>query len=329
MRAAILPVFVLAFLPRPALPDVTGAVNDHVLSATRHFAETAGALADAATADCRAMSLRPAYQDAFDGWMGLSHLGFGPLEQDGRALTIEFWPDPRGLVARTVRGLVADADPVVDDPQAFAEVSIAGRGLMALERVIHGDNADYGLEDYECRYARAIAVDLAAIAADIRTDWADHAQLMLTAGTADNSRYLSAKEPEQALYTALLSAIEFDADQRIGRPMGTFDKPRPKSAEAWRSDRPLRNIRLSLAALRDLAIHMSDTPIPVTEAAFETAQQTAMALDDARLAGVADPQSRLKIEILQQQIRAIGDAVRGEIGGGLGLTAGFNSRDGD
>lgn len=325
MRLALL----LALLPLPALSGVPEVVNDRILPAIERFASAAHALAETAEQDCTADALRPAYQDSFDAWMGLSHLGFGPLEQDGRALTIEFWPDPRGLVPRTVRGLVADADPVVDDPLAFPDVSIAGRGLMALEQLLYGEAADYGRDDYACRYAIAIGTDLAAIAEAVRAGWHDHAQLMLSAGEDGNDRYLSPREPQQALYTALLSSLEFDADQRLGRPMGSFDKPRPKLAEAWRSDRPLRNIALSLDALRDLAVTLSDRPLPVTEAAFDTAQATAASLDDPRLQGVNNPQGRLKAEILQQQIRAIRDAVLAEIGGDLGLTAGFNSKDGD
>ncbi|SES73095.1 imelysin family protein [Paracoccus homiensis] len=315
----------LALLPLPAMAGTPEVVNDHILPATDRFATAAHALADAAGADCSASALDTPYQQAFDAWMGLSHLAFGPLEQDGRALTVAFWPDPRGLVARSVRGLVADQDPVVDDPAGFAEVSIAGRGLMALEQLMADE-----VGDYECRYARAIATDLATIADAVQADWQDHAQLMLDAGQDGNDRYLSAREADQAIYTALLSGIEFDADQRLGRPMGSFDKPRPKLAEAWRSDRPLRNIELSLAALRDMAVALSDDPIPLTEAAFDNAQaQVAELQDDPRLEGVTDPTQRLKVEILQQRIRAIGTAIEGEIGGGLGLTAGFNSKDGD
>ena len=322
MRLAL----ILALLPLPAFADVSQVIDDHILPATKGFAAATHALADKAQVDCAPDAIRPAYQSAFDAWMGLSHLGFGPLEQDGRALTIEFWPDPRGLVRRATAGLIADSDPVVDKPDAFAEVSIAGRGLMALEQLLYESQAD---PDYACRYARAVATDLAALADAVQADWRSHADLMRTAGESGNDRYISAKEPQQVLYTALLSTLEFDADQRLGRPMGSFDKPRPKLAEAWRSDRPLQNIRLSLDALRALATGMSDTPIPVTEAAFDTAQATAASLDDPRLASVDDPQSRLKIEILQQQIRAIGAAVEAEIGGDLGLTAGFNSKDGD
>lgn len=319
-----------AFLPLPATAGIQDAIDDHILPATEAFYAATTELAETATKDCTAGSLRPAYQDVFDAWMGISHLSFGPLETDGRALAIAFWPDPRGMVPRTVSGLIADSDPVVNDPENFAAVSVAARGFMALERLLYDDDlSGYGPEDYSCRYAQAISTDLKRMADGILADWLDHAELMTSAGANGNSHYLSDSEVTQTLYTALLTTLEFNADQRLGRPLGSFERPRPTRAEAYRSGRSLRNLTLSLKALRELAEALSDHEIPATERSFETVLATAGSLDDPIFAGVGEPQSRLRIEILQQQIRAVRDAVSAEIGGELGLSAGFNSRDGD
>ena len=86
---------------------------------------------------------------------------------------------------------------------------------------------------------------------------------------------------------------------------------------------------LSLEALRDLAVALSDQPIPQTEAAFAAALEVAHDLDDPVFATVADPSGRLKVEILQQRIATVQVAVAGEIGATLGVTQGFNSADGD
>lgn len=321
---------ILALLPLPAGAGVQETIADHIIPAAEEFSIATKALAQAAAKDCTAKALQPDYQRAFDAWMGMSHLSFGPLETDGRALAIEFWPDPRGMVSRTVSGMIADIDPAVDDPAEFATVSIAGRGFMALEQLLYEDDlSGYGPDDYACRYARAISDDLNRVAHDILADWSDHAELMTSAGDGDNAHYLSADEVTQTLYTSLLTTLEFNADQRLGRPLGTFERPRPTRAEAYRSGRSLRNLTLSLSALYDLAGTMFDRDMPVTDRSFETVLETARSLDDPIFAGVEDPQSRLKIEILQQQVRAARDAVSAEIGGELGLSAGFNSRDGD
>ena len=131
------------------------------------------------------------------------------------------------------------------------------------------------------------------------------------------------------LFTQLTTALEFDADQRLGLPMGTFDRPRPNRAEARRSHRPLRNVVLSLTALRQLAALLPDAAPEKTLAAFDTAIAEAARLDDPDFAGVDTPQGRFKLESLQNRIRDARAAAIAEIGPALGVSAGFNSADGD
>ncbi len=159
-------------------------------------------------------------------------------------------------------------------------------------------------------------------------DWGPFGDLMLTAGQPGNPRFLTPDEATQALFTQLVTGLDQIADRRIGRPLGTFDTPRPDLAEARASARSLRNIRLSLAALRDLARHLAPDSAR-TLAALDRAIGQASALDDPTLAGIADPQGWLKLQILQQSVRAARDTAITEIGPALGVTVGFNSADGD
>lgn len=314
----------------PAMAGVKEAVNDHALPAAHSFAVQAKALAVNAAADCTAPSVIPSYHNAFDAWLELQHLSFGPLEVDGRALAISFWPDKRGMVASTVARLVSDEDAAVSDPMAFAEVSVAARGLFALERLLFDEAyTGYGREDYACDLVRAIAGDLDRMASAIDTEWQAQAQALLTAGEEGNTAYLTDKEAAQRLYTALLAGLDFNADQRLGRPLGTFDRPRPERAEARRSERSLRNVIQSVTALRDLATALSDAPTPATDAAFDTVLANARDLMDPVFAGVDDPATRLKVEIVQQGIRAASAAIQAELGVQLGVGSGFNSADGD
>ena len=111
--------------------------------------------------------------------------------------------------------------------------------------------------------------------------------------------------------------------------MGSFDAPKPQVAEARRSGRSLRNVVLSLEALRDFARTLSDQPTPKTDAAFDRALSAARVLEDPVFAGVADPISRIRVEALQNDVRAIAEAVGAEIAPALGVSVGFNSADGD
>lgn len=327
MRPSLVLVCALA---SPAMADVDKVVADHILPAVARFAEETQTLADTALIDCSAPALRPAYQDTFDAWMGISHVHFGPLETDGRSLAIAFWPDPRGMVPKAVERLVATRDAAVDSETAFAEVSVAGRGLFTLEAMLYDDaQSGYGRGDYGCRLATALAIDLARTGRALNEGWHDYAPLLLTPGTAGNTAYLGERDAVQELYTALMTGLEFTKDQRIGRPMGTFERPRPTRAEAWRAGRPQRNVVLSLEALRGLAGTLAGRALPRTDAAFAAALAVAKALDDPDFAGVEDPAKRLKLEILQQKIAQIQQAASDEIGVALGVAAGFNSLDGD
>ncbi len=320
--------FVLAFAAGPVAADVNAVIDAHILPGYAAFAEATTALDDAA-ADCAPETIRPAWNEAFDAWLGVSHLRFGPVEQDGRSVVIAFWPDERGATPKALAGLIADEDPIIETPEGTARVSVAARGLFALEYLLYDPQfAEAG--PYGCALIRALTEDLAALAAETNEAWqGGYAETMRSAGAEGNATYLSDREARQALFTALLSGLEFTADQRLGRPLGTFDRPRPTRAEAWRSERGQRNVVLSLRALSDLARHLTDDGAPLTDAALAHAIERAESLDDPAFTGVSDPSSRLKIEIVQQAVRAARDAALAEIGPSLGVSAGFNSADGD
>ena len=309
----------------PVQADVAEALRDHILPGYAGFAGAAAELAQAAEGSCDPQVLRPAWNAAFDAWMGVSHLHLGPVEKDGRGLAIAFWPDPKGLGWKHQQALMA-GDPAALEPGPFADQSVAARGLFGLERLLYpaGD-----LPADPCPLIRATAADLARMAAEVQQDWqAGFADVLLTAGAEGNTAYLTADEARQALFTQLATALEFDADQRLGRPLGSFDRPRPERAEAAASGRSLRNLVLSLRALRDFARTLSPE-LPQSMAAFDRAIALAEALEDPALAGVADPSGRLKVEIVQQSVRSLRQAVIAELGGRLGVSVGFNSADGD
>ncbi len=306
-----------------ARADVAEAVSGHILPGYAAFRDRTAVLA--AEASCDPALLRPAFNAAFDAWMAVGHLRLGPAEEEGRALAIAFWPDPKGMGQKAQKRLLAD-DPAALTPERFAEQSVAARGLFALERLLYPEAPP--VTD-TCPLIRATVADLARMAAEIDAGWTGgYADRLLTAGTAGNDTFLSQAEARQALFTQLATGLEFVADQRLGRPLGTFDRPRPERAEARPSGRSQRNIALSLAALRDLAVRL-EPQSPLTQAAFDRAIARVDALDDPALRGVGDPQERLKIEILQQAVQSVREAAIAEIAPALGVDLGFNSQDGD
>lgn len=312
-------------LATPALADFPQTVSDHILPGYAAFAGATRALASEATNSCNAEALRPAYQAAFDAWMGVSHLRFGPVEAGGIGLAIAYWPDPKGTGAKAQRALM-QGDPALLEPARFADQSVAARGFFALERLLYPAEP---LPSDACPLIRATTLDLARVAMMVHEAWlTGYAKTVLTAGEAGNTTYLSRPEVRQTLFTQVMVALEFDLDQRLGRPLGTFERPFPERAEGVPSTRPQRNLILSLQALQEMVATLTPD-VPLTMAAFDHAIDLAKGLDDPSFAGVADPQSRLKIEIVQQAVAALRDTALAELGPELDVGIGFNAADGD
>ena len=317
-----------------AQPHVADIVTAHVLPRFDALSSAAAALDEAARRDCDPASeaLREAYHLAFDAWVRASHLRFGPTEVDDRGFALAFWPDSRGATPRALAGLIADRDPVVATRDAYGDVSIAARGFHALEFLLFDDRfRTAGEGAYRCKLIRIISADIAATSAAIHDDWRTrYAQVMLSPGAG--APYRSEEEVLQEFLRALSAGLQFTQESRLGRPLGAFDRPRPKRAEAWRSGRSARHVRLSLMSLQDLAARLAaDNPdlSQQLETAFADAVRGLAALDDPAFQGVSDPQSRLKVEVLYQAVGTLRNAVRTQLGPTLGVAAGFNALDGD
>ncbi|MBN9890495.1 imelysin family protein [Salipiger abyssi] len=313
----------------PAVAGVEEALTDHILPGYAGFTEEAQALAEAAQQDCTAPALRDPWNAAFDAWTEIGDVRMGPSETG--ALSVAFWPDTRGFTPKTLARMISGEEEAGRDPQAFAEVSIAARGLFALERMLYDEDlSGYEAGSYACTLVQTITADLAAQAGALESGWREgFADVLRSAGEDGNTTYLSEDEALRALYTQILSSLEFTADTRLGRPLGTFDRPRPARAEAWRSGRSLRNAVMDAAAAAALAHALADWELPETEAAMARLREVADRVTDLAFQDIDDPSARLRVEIVQQHIRALADAIELEIGLPLGLTPGFNSQDGD
>lgn len=320
------PRLLLATLPFllavPAFADTAKVVTDHARPGYAAFDDAAARLADVES--CDPDVLQPAFQAAYDAWMGIEHLHLGPAEEDGRSLAILFWPDPKGTGAKAQAALLK-ADPATLTTDGMAQQSVAARGLSGLERLLYP--AEPPTTD-TCPLIQVTIDDLARQAEVVSAGWDTFGDELLTAGTAGNTRFLTPEEATQALFTQLATGLEFVAERRIGRPLGTFDKPRPDLAEGHASGRAMANITLSLQALRGLAASLSPESAK-TLAAFDHAIGLAQAIDDPNLDGITDPQGWLKLQILQQAVESTRDSVIADLGPTLKVGLGFNAQDGD
>jgi hypothetical protein len=309
-------------------------VDGHVLPGFARLATQAGRLSEAANRDCNPAStaLRAAYGQAFDAWVTVSHLRFGPTEFDDRAFAFAFWPDSRGATPRALNELLSNQDPIAASATSYAEVSIAARGFYALEFLLYDDTLmSAGDATYHCTLIQTITDDIASLTQAISDDWQSSYAAILRAPSAEGI-YRSEDEVLQELFKALATGLQFTSETRLGGPLGTFDRPRPTRAEVWRSGRSASHVILSLEALQMLANHLAvrDPALSAKlDQRFERARMLVESLDDPVFATIADPQGRLKVEVIQQSVDAVRSLVRDELGPTLGVAAGFNALDGD
>lgn len=323
-------------LPAAATADpvVDDIIDAHILPGFQDLAAQSQTLADTAAGNCDPTSndLRGAYGAAFDTWISVSHLRLGPTEVDDRAFALAFWPDSRGTTPRTLNSLIAAQDPIAEVPTDYAEVSIAARGFYALEFLLYDDALmAAGDATYRCTLIQTITADIALTSQQIIDEWQDSYAATLQNPTTDGY-YRTDEDALQELFKALSTGLQFTSDTRLGRPLGTFDQPRPTRAEVRRSGRSTTHVMLSLIALQDLAERLSGEDPTLAQtlgAAFMRAQARLADLNDPVFAGVAQPQTRIRVEAIQQSVDAIRAIVATELGPKLGVAAGFNSLDGD
>jgi len=315
MRLAILALLVL--LAAPARSDEVRAVDEVILPGISAFERAAQELADTALADCRTAAVLPAYHAARDAWGRIGDFRLGPTEQ--AALTIAFWPDDRASGLRALRSR----------PTYAAALPASARGFAGLDLMLGEAELAYRPDESGCTLVVSLATDLSSQAKALERAWADHAQLLRAPGEAGNLTYLDKVEVRRALYTQVLTALEFTRVQRIARPLGASGQPRPARAEAWRSGRSLPNVLAASRAAHQLGAALVESPTPKMDRALEEIEIAAATSRDHGFQDIADPQARLRLEILGQHVDALKQAVETEVGDALGIRSGFNALDGD
>jgi predicted lipoprotein len=325
----------LCLLPLPlrADPVIDRVLDDVVTPGLAAFVAATDTLDAAATADCRATSgdLRAAWAGAMDAWFGIADLRFGPLEDGAQRQIIAYWPDKGGHRPKALARWLAGWQPGAEDAAAFRAQPISVRGLYALESMLYDPRFNiYTSSDAGCALVRLAAADLSATAHEVAAAWEeDFAAVLRTAGEAGNARFLDGIEARQAIFTALLTSLQFDIVERIGLPLGTVETPRPARAEGRLSGRAQRNLELSLAAHEALARALVPEGATLTEEDFERVRWMAARLDDPDFSSVADPTGRFRLEAVQTALTLLRTVANEELSAELGVTMGLNALDGD
>ena len=325
-------------------------VEAHALPRYERLATATEAFATAATALCEGpsdawlASVRAAFHDAMDAWMGAQHLRFGPVESFNRAYRFNFWPQARGKVADAVAELLAAGE---DDAKLAARIvsaNVAVQGLLAAEVLLH-DARYLGADAAGCGLLAAVAANLRTMAADILVDWREgdvpFSSLMAAPGP-DNPQFEDHAAGTLAFFQSLHDSLQLIHDVNLKPVVGkSAATVRPVLAESRLSGRSQRNIAATLEALQALYLGEGSAGLGDLTAiadpkldrlmrkAFRLTLATARSIDGPVENAAANPALRPPVEKLATQVQALRQIVRDRLAPALGLAVGFNALDGD
>lgn len=295
------------------------------------FRDTAHALHSTAQDHCATgADIMPAYRAARLAWAPLEAYQFGPMEQNGAALKVNFWPDRKGAVSRATKSLVALPDEDLASPDFIATQSAAVQGFPAFEALI-------GTPDLPaCPAIVGISGNIARMGDGLYEGWfgADGWADIARAAGPDNPVYLDAREFTKEVYTALDFVLERIKDQSLKRPLGDVTGPKPHRAEAWQTDLSLPIITAQLDGIH-LMIERGfagDTREPTRAWVLDVVEQTrarVASFDRPLTWAVADPDGIWQVDGLRSKVAYLSLQMDQDIGPDLGVETGFTPADGD
>lgn len=330
----------------PALAESDPASQGRELMAgfvqpsTAAFAEAAqkaqaavGALCSAGlTADEGARArARDAFAGVLGAWSRLAFLRFGPLQEDNRYERLFFWPDPRGLVVRQMRPLLAEG---ADGPTAndIATHSVAVQGLPALELMLFGSAFDTGAP--ACRHAQAVAANVSAIAAAVRQEWQPDGafgERFLQPGDG-NPYYRNAAERDNEMVKALAGGLQFIDTAELSPMLQPGDRVASRRAPFWRSGLTFLHVKEHLQGVADFYRAAGFSPpadLQWAQEAWLAEMQRAIEVSGDLAGQSPDQWQAERISLLRMMIENAREILVHDVAPGLGVTIGFNALDGD
>lgn len=340
-----------AVLNTALVPSVmTRAVDDFIRPGYHRFHATAARLNANMEALCATPSaasvdaVRGAFNDTIDAWSRIEIVRVGPVIEDNRFERVLFFPDRKSTGLKQVQAALAKPDDSVTQMATLKDKSVAMQGLGALEFVLFGTGHEVLSSDqggYRCRYGAAIAANLERLGGELSAAWdaPDGVQAAWEKPGADNPLFRDEKEAANALLGILVHAAETIRDQRLESfYKGDAKKALPRQAIYWRSGNTFRSIAGNIEGVRDLMkasgmvdLLVEDSRSTVSSIDF-VARSLVRVVNDIQPnveEALADPAETAKLDFLLLNSRDLILRLNNDLGGGIGLAAGFSFSDGD
>jgi hypothetical protein len=329
---------------------MANAVDGFIRPAYADFHAKAAALAETTGEFCAARSadglkaVEARFADTVSSWGRIEFVRLGPVLAENRFERILFYPDRKSTGLKQVQALIADPDDSVTDAAALKTRSVAIQGLGAFEYLFYGfypEGIVDSEDDFNCRYGLAVARNIETIAGELQAEWdapEGVAQDWKTP-SAKNPVYRDEKEAVSALIGIAVHGLEMVRDQRIQHfYKGKDAKVTPKQAVYWRSGLTTTALAANVEGLTqfwktaDIASLLDPDSHSLSESALfdlKAAGSALRKLDPPTAERLADPKYRAKLDFIEFNLRDAMVRIDSDVGGAIGLGAGFSFSDGD
>jgi len=308
--------------------------HDRFVAATEVLETALDAYCDGAVGDLDGVIA--AYHGAYDGWMAVSWINFGPETLFMRPVRVHFWPDTRNALGRQLGELLNAPRDDLLDAATLGETSVALQGLPALERLIF-EVEDFAPGGYACALSRSIGENLHTIAQDLARAWTDPEERQLSLPTG--------QDLTNAVFQAVYEHFEMILFRKLAPALGdSAEAARPRLAENWRSERALDNIVINFRAILGVfengdGLGFADvvrSPVGARSLADSMVNGLRDAIEEAEaLSGytiaelVSDPELRERLIAMGAGANRVRRLWADAVGPALNLNLGFNAQDGD
>jgi len=353
--AALLSLFLFA-QPASALDDakakqvMTNAVDGYIRPAYKDFHEKAAALVSETGKFCAAPDedglkvVQARFAETVASWGHIEFLREGPVMEQNRLERILFYPDRKSTGLKQVQALLANPDDGVTDATKLKDRSVAIQGLGAFEFLFHGAYPEAIVSEndpFRCRYGLAIAGNVEIIAGELQVAWdaPDGIAKDWKNPSANNPIYRDSKEAVSALIGIAVHGVEMVRDQRIKHfYKGRDAKVSPKLAVYWRSGLTMTALAANVDGLAkfwkaaDFGAIMDPDMGSLADSADFDLRAAADALDKMEqptAERLKDDTYLKKIDFIEFNLRDAMIRIDKDVGGAVGLGAGFSFADGD
>lgn len=303
--------------------------KDIIVPLYQESAKQSKALNDRATELCKSgnlsdeqvAELRTQWLAVATAWAKAEAVNFGPSNENMANLYINYFPDERGLVHKSVKRLITD-NPELNPEQLIDESAIV-QGVPALEDILYTNDT---LDKAQCNYLVSASTELNRRFTEIATKWENDGNTLLDTENAVTGM--------NQFFNGLLFYIENLKSTGIDKPLALNSKQKGhvpahvagKSRAIITAKLDILNKALSDVALKNLIGNNPDGEkvlAQITTTIAETQTQI-----DTLPADIGKAEKNQQVQ-LYDNLTMLTKQIKRGVMPLLGVQLGFNSTDGD